>query len=204
MNDDRPELKPDEPVEVAGEQFFKSEEDRFRGVENLVQGGPNNQFSRHNSLLESYVKRGEVAPHFHIFVRDIRRNIDLGDYCIVLKRAMPKSKQRRVRMADEDYRLFGYGLRHSEQLVFISGIKVVQQPEGVARRVRSVIRLQLAQFCERIRMDTPKLSFCSVIETAPLEKDRKERIAIADVASGQSPSKIVQSAPGIMNRIPQD
>ena len=83
---DRPELKPNEPVEVAGKQFFKSEEDRFCGVENLVQGGPDDQFRSDDSLLERYLE-GYVAPHFHLLLWDIRRNVDLGDYCIVIKRS---------------------------------------------------------------------------------------------------------------------
>jgi hypothetical protein len=172
-------------------------------VQNLVQCGPNDQLSSDDSLFERYIK-GYVIPHFHVLIWDVKRNVDVGDYCIVIKRALPKSEEWPIGAGEVDYRLFGYGLRHSEQLMFVSCIKVVQQPKGMKFRVRSVIRLQLAQFCECAKMNASEFPFNPIVERPDVTKNRKKRVAVGNIASRQMPCKVVQCTPGIMESVPEN
>jgi len=207
MELDRPDVLGN-PRRVGGDQTLESREHPLDCIDDLAKCGFNGVLSvqADDSLLERYVK-GVVAPHFHLWIYDASRNIDLGEYCVVLKGALRESD--RVghtihRMHDVDFRLFGYRLCHREQFVFVSRIKIMKRPEGTRFSVPSHVRLQLSDFCDRIGVHPVESGQSSFLESERLQKDGPECLPVIEIATGESPSNVIENAPSVVNTVSND
>ncbi len=162
-------------------------------------GGPG------NVTIERYVE-GEVGFHFHIFVWDADRDRHLGNYCIRLKWPIDDSSREdtSIGAARPDRTLIRKNLGCGEQLVFISRVKFLKEPESLCLWIRSEVRLQLVDFCDRRPMPD---AFDPPITAEPLmlsQTDRERDSFVGKIATGESPCDVIKNGSSIMNTIADD
>jgi hypothetical protein len=195
------------PSRIIDDQALKVGDYTIDRVEDLTKCLSNGVFGYgiENSLLERYFK-GVLAPHFHLWACSADGTIDFGDYCFVVKGALMEAQQRPEigRMGELDFSMFGYGLGHREQLVFVSRIQLLKRPEGAWCSVRSYIRLQLAHLCDRVPMDSGEPGQSSLVESLKSQENREQRLAISEVATSQSPRDIIERTSSIVETVADD
>src|SRR5713101_7898148 len=142
MRTDRPDVLRN-PMGVSHKDSLKKPDRNFDSPERfgdksddtVVDAG-----STKDVAVENY-KRGKLKLHFHIRIRGF------GEYCIVLKGLLDRG----IRNQDIAPALKGSSsrdrLRHGDQLVFIFRVQFLKQPENTVIRIRSLVRLQVANYC---------------------------------------------------------
>ena len=103
-----------------------------------------------------------------------------------------------------DRTLIRKNLGCGEQLVFISRVKFLKEPESLCLWIRSEVRLQLVDFCDRRPMPD---AFDPPITAEPLmlsQTDRERDSFVGKIATGESPCDVIKNGSSIMNTIADD
>jgi hypothetical protein len=207
MHPDRPDDSRGKPSGVLVDQLREVPEYTIDRVDDLSKATAHgiNCGGTGNVTIKRYVKR-EVGFHFHLFVWNANRDRHLGDYCVKLKWPVEDSSGERSPSGavPPDRTLIRKNFGRGEQLVFISRVKFLKKPESACLWIRSEVRLQLVDFCDRGPMPN---ALDSPITAEPLmlsQTNRERGVSIGEITTGEPPCDVVENGSSIMNTITND
>jgi|HubBroStandDraft_6_1064221.scaffolds.fasta_scaffold320191_3 hypothetical protein len=193
---DRPDVLPN-PVGATHKDSLKESDRGFDSPKGLRDESDDAVVAARGSnsvWIENY-KRGNLKFHFHVRVSGF------GEYCVMLEGC-----DHRI-VGDQHLSFTADGLkaqkrfRHGDQLVFVSRVQFLKQPKRMMIRIGSLVRLQIADQCLHFGMHS---SHSIRVKLSGVGANRKLGLGIGRIASGQSPSNIVEGAAGVVDRIAED
>lgn len=196
------------PIGMGGDQAVESFDyvidrpkdclERIPNWEDLIRGD--------NSPLKRYIE-GKLCVHMHLRVGAASRDgeLDCGDYCVVVGSAI--RGERAVRRF-HPWGKFGFDhaavvehVAECEQLVFIARVKVLKHPEKICLRVRSVIRLQHSDLCDRLMMELPQSVKSPRSKADCGLENRPHGVAVSEIGASEPPSDIIKGRASVMDTI---
>src|ERR1700730_7934380 len=137
-----------------------------------------------NAAFKRYVVDG-ICVHFHIGLWSSDGKYNFGDYCAIIQSFihMPDRFVSEIaRPLHEDLPSISHRLGHCKELMFISGIQLLKEPEMIRfRRLRSYVRLAISDFDKCIMVDSlieAPLFDNAIVESTLRDKDRKKSTSI--------------------------
>jgi hypothetical protein len=207
---DRPEVLTRNPVGIADEKRLEESDyviDSSQDLSKAVSDGIILDWID-DSPFKRYVE-GKLCIHFHFRICNTENLKDLGDYCVLLNSDIQRDNDSRVvgnqaRMGDADTSYSAHGCGHGEELVLISRIQFLKNPERVKLRIRSIVRLQLNNLGASVRMDTAEPLKPPLFKAIGRQEDGPHNIPIRELATSQAPREVVEGASDVMNGITDD
>jgi len=199
---------PRNPVGVSRDELVEANDYTIDVLDDCLKRVPDwiRLIRRDDSPLKRYIE-GKLCIHFHIWVRTPGRDgqCDDGNYCIVIGSAVRgETMIRRAHPWGRDGFDITPVIEHEterEQLMLISRVQFLKNPEKVTLRIRSVVRLQRGYLCKRSGMEIAPPFATAAYETAGGVKDREARLTVGELTPRESPRDVVQSGPGIVDAI---
>lgn len=156
-----------------------------------------------DSTLEQYIG-AKLQPHSHVRALWAGR---IRDYCALFKAAVRSCVEvERIGTAIDSARKIGDLLNRSQESVFVSSVEFMKEPESAALRIRSQVRLKFAfadrLSCEGVHALQP--APFSIIKFPLAGTNREHDAVVIGLAAGQCPRDVIESAPGVVNAVPND
>lgn len=210
MCPDRPDVLAGEPIGVVNDKLLEAPCYIVDCLQDLSKGVADETISGclDDSPFKRYVE-GKLSLHLHLRISTIRGQNDLGKYCVLFASGLGKINvkledgNRAVHNVDAYTGTLGHRCGHSEQLMFVSRVQFLKRPEQTAYRIRSSVRLQLADFCARTFVNPAQSPF-HIVELLEGIVDRKHSLSVGEIAASQSPRDVVERAPNIVNAVADD
>lgn len=211
MRPDRPDDSGSggQPVGIGIEQPFEVPECLLNCPDDFSKAVKNGIISSAGDYppLKRYLE-GKLSIHLHFIIHDRKGEQSLGDYCILLESKFREDYLRRgghlfEPSAHPDTQTHGVRGGHGEQLVFVVRVQFLENPKITIFRVRSRIRLQLAEFCNCVAMNPLQAPERGLEFVRPVI-DREKGFLVREVAASQSPGEIVKRASGVVDAVTDD
>lgn len=173
------------------------------GQDSLDYGENELSLTETDTLVERYIKK-QVCLHLHIRFKSLQH--DLGDLCLIFEsyKGIP-------------FNIVGDGTiqRHGatdwlfdherNELVLITNVEAVKQPQEVAMRVPALIpttiRLHFLDDCLSFMWQAPDSTFFAGFKGMLSVTDREHGVGIEGISASKLPGDIVKSASEIVNTV---
>jgi hypothetical protein len=194
---DRSVLEPHNPLGIVSEESFKSPYHILELMHDVLEKSAYRACA--DARLKGYVE--EQYP-FHFGLWSISGESHLGNYCAIIQAALVKldNSAAAVKSLDHEPATTVPCLCDGQQLMFISGVNLLKEPEQVSFMVRSRVWLQFADFDDCVFVDTAKPPLCAV-EIGESCIDRKDSPSVRKIATGEPPSEIIKGGAHVVNAI---
>lgn len=204
MHRDRPDVLSN-PIRVCSDQALKLGEHIYDSMDDLrnVVGDGKVSILAKNSTFKSYVEK-KLRIHFHFRLWSFGGIRDFGDCCAFIESAINDSEffvPLGLKISP-----VGMSLGHSEELVLISGVQFLKEPEKVLLRFKSRVWLNVANGSECVWMhsgDEMSATNHSVKSRSALV-DGKYSASVGETTARQSPSNVVECGTRIVNAVADD
>src|ERR1039457_783333 len=199
---DRPDVLSN-PARIRGDQFLELGDHVYDSVDDLMDVIADGKVSilAKYSTFKCYVEK-RLCIHFHFGLWRSDGKLYLGDYCAIIQGAVTNPNLCSV-AARTEAGAATMGLSHGEELVFISGVQFLKEPEMIVLRLRSLIRLNSANGSECVWMN-PQIELSSARHLLKFRLgfiDGKQRVSVEEITPRQSPSNIVESGTRVVNTV---
>ena len=199
------------PIGVSNEKLFESSDRVVNSLDDLGKIGVDRIGSiwSKDSPFKRYAEDG-MCIHFHVGLWSSNGKSNFGDYCAIVQSGikMPYTLTAHATgFRHLDAASVTYRLGHCEELMFVSGIQLLKEPEMILLRMRSHIRLAISDFDKCALVD-------SLIELPPFNDVPiksgfsvvygEKGVSVGQPTTGQSPSNVIKRRARVMDTIPND
>jgi hypothetical protein len=212
MSTDRPDVS-GKPVGVFDEKGLESTDYAVNCLDDFDKIGIDRigaTWWSKDSPFKRYIEDG-LYIHFHFGLWSPNRESNFGDYCALVQSAIKIQNSLaglviQPRSGHLKSGSVGHGLGHCEELMFISGVQFLKEPERVFFTGLSQIRLAVSDFDKCILVDEliEAHRFDPIFESSQADADRKEGSSVLEVAARQPPSNIIERGACIVHTVPDN